>query len=287
MKGYVIALVLAAMVIALASWGNPPGARVGDLPLMSIMAAGVFAVQWAGLLHASAFTTERYYDLVGSLTYISVVLVALAFSAPNTIGQWLIAGCIVVWALRLGSFLFRRVLAVGEDQRFREIKKSTPRFLVAWTLQGVWVFITAGAGVAAILTQNAAPSPVVFISGLILWVLGFAIEAIADHQKHRFRQDPANAGKFIQSGLWARAQHPNYFGEIVLWLGVAVMAITFLEGASYIFLLSPVLVILLLTRVSGIPTLRRTAKVRWGDDPDYRAYCERTPVLVPRLGSRW
>lgn len=286
MKGYVIALALAAIVIGLASWGNPTGALVGDLPLMAIIATGVFAIQWLGLLHASAFTTERYYDLVGSLTYISVVLVALAFSAQTTIGQWLIGGCIVVWAGRLGSFLFRRVLAVGEDQRFREIKKSTPRFLVAWTLQGVWVFITSSAGVAAILTPNPNPLPAVFIVGLALWVIGFAVEVIADNQKQHFRQNPANAGNFIQTGLWAHSQHPNYFGEIVLWIGVAVMAITCLEGASYVFLLSPLLVILLLTRVSGIPTLRRTAKARWGDDPEYQAYCKNTPVLVPRLWSR-
>mgnify|MGYP000921249834 FL=1 len=285
MKGYVIALVLAVIVIALASWGNPAGAQVGDLPLMAIIASGVFAIQWLGLVHASAFTTERYYDLVGSLTYISVVLTALAFSPHIATEQWFIAGCIMVWAARLGSFLFRRVLAVGEDQRFREIKKSTPRFLVAWTLQGVWVFITSSAGVAAILTPNPNPVPAVFIVGLALWVIGFAVEVIADKQKQQFRQNPANAGKFIQSGLWARSQHPNYFGEIVLWIGVAVMAITCLEGASHVFLLSPLLVILLLTRVSGIPTLRRTAKARWGDDPEYQAYCKNTPVLVPRLGS--
>ncbi len=283
MKGIVIALVLASVVVVLALWGNPPNALIGGLPAMALMAMGVFGIQWLGLVHASTFTTERYYDLVGSLTYISVVLVALWFSGHLSVYQWLIASCIVLWAARLGSFLFRRVLAVGEDQRFREIKKSTPRFLVAWTLQGVWVFITAGAGLAAILSPNPTPSAGVFLVGLALWLLGFTIEAVADHQKNRFRQDPANAGKFIQSGLWARAQHPNYFGEIVLWIGVAVMAITFLEGASYVFLLSPALVILLLTRVSGIPTLRRTAKVRWGDDPDYRAYCERTPILIPRL----
>ncbi len=286
MKGYVIALVLAVIVIALASWGNPIGARVDDLPLMAIIASGVFAIQWLGLVHASAFTTERYYDLVGSLTYISVALIALAFSPLIATAQWLIAGCIMIWAARLGSFLFRRVLAVGEDQRFREIKKSTPRFLVAWTLQGVWVFITSSAGVAAILTPNPNPVPAVFIVGLALWIIGFAVEVIADNQKQQFRQNPVNADKFIQSGLWARSQHPNYFGEIVLWIGVAVMAITCLEGASHVFLLSPLLVILLLTRVSGIPTLRRTAKARWGDDPEYQAYCKNTPVLVPRLGSR-
>ena len=286
MKGYVIALVLAVIVIALARWGNPAGAQIDGLPLMAIIAAGVFAIQWLGLVHASAFTTERYYDLVGSLTYISVALTALAFSPHITTEQWLIAGCIVVWAARLGSFLFRRVLAVGEDQRFRKIKKSTPRFLVAWTLQGVWVFITSSAGVAAILTPNPNLVPTVFIVGLALWVIGFAVEIIADNQKQQFRQNPANAGNFIQTGLWAYSQHPNYFGEIVLWIGVAVMAITCLEGASYVFLLSPLLVILLLTRVSGIPTLRRTAKARWGDDPKYQAYCKNTPVLVPRLGSQ-
>jgi steroid 5-alpha reductase family enzyme len=112
-----------------------------------------------------------------------------------------------------------------------------------------------------------------------LWGAGFAIEAIADHQKARFRADPANRDRFIATGLWAWSRHPNYCGEILLWAGVALVALPALSGFALVTLVSPLFVYVLLTRVSGIPLLEARSDSRWGADPAYRAYKARTPAL--------
>jgi steroid 5-alpha reductase family enzyme len=116
-----------------------------------------------------------------------------------------------------------------------------------------------------------------------VWVFGFAMEAIADYQKSRFNASPANQGKFINTGLWSRSRHPNYFGEIVLWVGVAIIALPVLQGWQWVALISPVFVTLLLTRISGVPLLEKKADEMWGGQEDYEAYKKNTPVLIPRL----
>ncbi len=278
-----ISIAITVVVLGIAWLGDQTGSRLYGLPLMVAMAVGVFAVQWIGLIHARLFETEHYFDLVGSLTYVTVTVFAVQQAIDFGLRQQLIAAAVMIWALRLGPFLFMRIKKAGEDQRFRKIKLSTPRFLLTWTLQGTWVFITAGAALAAIMTPNTDALGGVFYAGVILWIIGFLVEVIADNQKSRFKADPANEGKFINTGIWSRAQHPNYFGEIVLWTGVAVMAWPSLSESALIFLVSPLFVALLLTRISGIPLLRKTAGARWGDDPEYQAYLKETPVLIPRL----
>ena len=276
-----IAVTLAVFAV---SWlGDQTGSSFCGLPLMAALALGVFAVQWVGLIHARLFETEHYFDLVGSLTYITVTILAIQQATVLGLRQQLIAGAVIVWAARLGPFLFMRIQKAGEDRRFRKIKLSTPRFLLTWTLQGTWVFITAGAALAAIMTPNADPLGNVFFFGAVMWVIGMGIEVIADNQKNAFKADPANNGKFINTGIWARSQHPNYFGEILLWAGVAVMALPSLSGSAYIFLISPFFVALLLTKISGVPLLRKSGDERWGDDPEYQAYRKNTPTLIPRL----
>ncbi len=121
------------------------------------------------------------------------------------------------------------------------------------------------------------------VVGFLLWAAGFAVEVVADSQKSSFRADPAHRGHFIPTGLWARSRHPNYFGEIVLWVGVAVIALPVLEGWQWVGLISPVFVALLILRVSGVPLLEAKADAKWGGQPDYEAYKRATPVLVPRL----
>ena len=278
-----ISIAVTVVVLGIAWLGDQTGSRLYGLPLMVAMAVGVFAVQWIGLIHARLFETEHYFDLVGSLTYVTVTVFAVQQAIDFGLRQQLISAAVMIWALRLGPFLFMRIKKAGEDQRFRKIKLSTPRFLLTWTLQGTWVFITAGAALAAIMTPNTDALGGVFYAGVILWIIGFLVEVIADNQKSRFKADPANAGRFINTGIWSRAQHPNYFGEIVLWTGVAVMAWPSLSESALIFLVSPLFVALLLTRISGIPLLRKTAGARWGDDPEYQAYLKETPVLIPRL----
>ncbi len=180
----------------------------------------------------------------------------------------------------------------GADSRFEAIKPSFVRFLTAWTVQGLWVSLTAAAALAAITSAEdgagATGAVAAFgvdaflVVGLLVWAAGFAIEATADAQKRRFRADPANKGRFISTGLWAWSRHPNYFGEIMLWVGVAIVALPALGGWQYATLVSPVFVYVLLTRISGVPMLERAADARWGGEPDYERHTAATPVLVPR-----
>jgi steroid 5-alpha reductase family enzyme len=182
--------------------------------------------------------------------------------------------------------LFRRIQKAGKDDRFDDLKPSFIRFLNVWTIQGLWVTFTAAAALVAITTTHRQALDAFAVIGLLVWVCGFAFEVIADAQKNRFSANPANKGKFIQTGLWARSRHPNYFGEIVLWIGVAVIALPVLQGWQWVALISPVFVTVLLTRVSGVPLLEAKADKKWGGQPEYEAYKKRTPVLIPRLFDR-
>ena len=223
---------------------------VGEYPVLFICLFITFGAQWLVFLPSYYFSTERFYDLTGSITYIVVTLTAL-YHKSNFIGHrsdirsLLIAVFILVWALRLGSFLFLRILKDTEDRRFSEWKKSFPMFLRVWTLQGLWVFLTSVAGVTAISSRKIIDPDIFLYIGSLLWVFGFLFESIADYQKRKFRSE--NQNQFIQTGLWSLSRHPNYFGEIVLWSGIALIAFPALTGVQCVSLVSPVFVFLLLT----------------------------------------
>lgn len=260
--------------------GAHGGASFVGRPVMFWCAAIAFATQWVAFVPAYLQQTERFYDLTGSLTYAGVTSFALIVAPEQDARSWVLTGLVLVWAGRLGSFLYSRIRAEGADARFDQIKPNPWRFLVAWTLQGLWVFLTLCAALAAITTESPGPWGVWDWVGLTVWVAGFGIEVAADRQKSRFREE--RPGHFIDSGLWAWSRHPNYFGEIVLWIGIAIMAASTLRGWQWVTLVSPVFVAFLLTRVSGIPILEQRSDQRWGDDPAYRRYKSRTPALVPR-----
>ena len=283
MKKIIFILLAVGLPMAVATLANPGGVDLAGWPAMSGLALGAFSLQWLAFIPARILQSERFYDLTGSITYIAVTLVAISVATAPSSAQWLIAIMIFLWASRLGSFLFRRIHAAGGDQRFDHIKVSSSRFFVAWTLQGAWVVMTSCAALTAILSAEQPPVGAIYVIGAVMWTTGFAIEVIADRQKSRFREDSANAGQFINVGLWARSRHPNYFGEILLWAGIAVMAIPYLSGTQWVVMLSPLFVYALLTRLSGIPTLARRGRELWGDDPAYQAYVANTPLLVPRL----
>ena len=164
----------------------------------------------------------------------------------------LLIGLLTVWSLRLGIFLFTRIMKSGEDKRFREIKVSFSKFLVTWTLSALWVFITSANALTTIINNVPLSGDIVAYVGIVVWVLGFLFEVISDEQKKRFHHESKNSGDFISDGLWRYTRHPNYFGEIMLWSGIAIISLSTLSGWQYVTLISPLFVFLLLTRVSGI-----------------------------------
>ena len=285
-RNALVALPIVILAGAGIAWaGSQGGATVGGIPIFALCVGLAFLIQWLAFIPAYLLQTEKFLDLTGSITYILVVLIAVLLSPMVDGRSILLVALVVVWAVRLGTFLFRRIQKAGKDARFDEIKPSFIRFLNFWTIQGLWVTITVGAALAAITTSTRKGLDLFAVAGFLVWVFGFALEAVADAQKSRFRADPANKGNFIQTGLWAWSRHPNYFGEILLWIGVAIIALPVLRGWQWVTLISPLFVTFLLTRVSGVPMLEKRADEKWGGQEDYEAYKARTPVLIPRPPS--
>jgi len=281
MKLIAMAVLLLAATMVLGWFASPSVGTVAGLPGLVILFASIFAVQWLGFFHAWLYNTEHYFDLLGSLSFAGAAIAALWWSSGGLVATLLLC-MVVIWALRLGSFLFLRIREVGEDQRFRKIKRSPARFFLVWNLQGLWISLTSSAALTAMLGGVSEPIEIVSIIGVLMWCTGLLFEAMADYQKTQFRRDPAKAQRFIASGLWSICQHPNYSGEILLWWGVAVTALPTFSGGQWLTLISPIFVVLLLTRISGIPSLAAKAARQWGDDPEYQAYVAVTPRLIPR-----
>ncbi len=274
-------LIFVGILVAMA--GSQNGAVFAGIPVFALTVGLAFILQWLVFVPSFLYQTEKYFDLTGSLTYISLTTFAFLVTPGVDLRSTLLFVLVLAWAIRLGTFLFTRIKKAGKDDRFDEIKPSFIRFLNVWTIQALWVTFTAAAAWVAITTSIKKDIDAFAIIGLIIWVIGFAIEVTADTQKSRFNANPENKGKFINTGLWSRSRHPNYFGEITLWVGIAVIAIPVLQGWQWIALISPVFVTLLLTRVSGIPLLENKADKKWGGQPDYEEYKKKTPVLIPRL----
>ena len=229
--------------------------------------------------------TEKYYDLVGSLTYVTTVSLAYFSVETKTMIDSIIYFYVMVWALRLGIYLFRRIRNDGKDVRFEKAKRHFFWFLQYWMGQALWVSLTACAAIIAILSPEEDTLPVLAMVGMALWLSGFTIESLSDYQKRVFRKENNPSEAFIHTGLWARSRHPNYFGEITLWTGIAVIALNTLTGIEYITLVSPIFVYILLTRMSGVNLLERIADERYGHLEEYQRYKRNTPVLVPKLSK--
>lgn len=280
--GQFILILICASLVAVA--GSQETTTLAGLPLFGLCAILAFLIQWLVFIPSFLAQTEHYFDLTGALTYLSLVAVSLFFGSPSKVSI-LIGLLISIWAIRLGSFLFRRVRMAKRDSRF-ENKDQFGWFIVVWTLQGLWVFLTSAAGICAISVSTQGEFGVLSALGLLLWVLGFGIEIIADHQKSSFRALAENKGRFITSGLWAYSRHPNYLGEILLWLGIAVIASPVLTGWQRICFISPIFVWFLLKYVSGVPLLEAQARARWGTEVEYNNYVNTTPVLFPKFSSK-
>ena len=255
-----------------------------DIVMQAVMLA--FLIQWVAYIPAYIFQTEKFYDLTGSLSYLTVIWFVF-FSSNNLSGlniqNLIVVTLISIWAIRLGTFLFGRIHKDGEDKRFRTIKTSASQFFMTWTLQGMWVSICTMCAITAISSSQGITANALFYLGLAFFIVGFAIEVVSDQQKSAFRALPENKEKFITSGLWSKSQHPNYFGEILLWSAIALLSISSLNGTQYLTLISPIFTYVLLVYISGVRMLDDMGNKKWGHLEEYKEYKRNTPTLFLKL----
>lgn len=257
--------------------------EVYDISLVYYLWAWIFAIQIIVFIPSFIFRTEHYYDLTGGITYISTVVIALilknSYQGIDLISL-LLGSMVIIWATRLSSFLFLRVKKSGEDVRFKKIKHSFSWFLMTFMLQGMWVFMCIFPALIVISSFNSEINNYAIV-GSVVWLFGFLFEIVADNQKSNFNK--LNKGKFISTGLWSMTRHPNYFGEFILWLGITIASLGYIDHYKYIVLLTPIFVYLLLTRVSGVNLLEEIGEKRWGNSKEYQKYKEKTPLFFPKL----
>ena len=255
-----------------------------DIVMQAVMLA--FLIQWVAYIPAYIFQTEKFYDLTGSLSYLTVIWFVF-FSSNNLSGlniqNLIVVTLISIWAIRLGTFLFGRIHKDGEAKRFRTIKTSASQFFMTWTLQGMWVSICTMCAITAISSSQGIIANALFYLGLAFFIVGFAIEVVSDQQKSAFRAVPENKEKFITSGLWSKSQHPNYFGEILLWSAIALLSISSLNGTQYLTLISPIFTYVLLVYISGVRMLDDMGNKKWGHLEEYKEYKRNTPTLFLKL----
>lgn len=256
----------------------------GSVPPGAVHAALVVVVlNGLGWALSAYLRTERFFDLVGSASFLASLGAWIWVGALS--GSWrssIVLFFVSVWAVRLGVFLFSRVRQDGSDARFDEVRHRPMRFLVFWVLQILWVVVTL-MPVSSLLQAGGGPQNLHWVdaAGGALVLGGLTLEVVADEQKRRFRR--AGGDGFISSGVWSWSQHPNYFGEIVFWVGITTLCSAAFVGLSWFSAMSPVFVAVLLTRISGIPLLDARAEARWGGDAEWLEYRRRTPKLVPRF----
>ena len=245
-----------------------------------------YVIHWIAYIPAYIFQTEKFYDLTGSVTYLSVVwfvFLSTYQSISLNFGNLILVLLISIWTIRLGLFLFMRIHKAGEDKRFRTIKTSASQFFMTFTLSGLWVTLCSMCALVAISSPEGLVMNALTYVGIILFIIGFGIEIVADNQKTAFRSIESNKDSFITSGLWSKSRHPNYFGEVLLWFAIAVISYSSLEGLQLITLISPVFTYILLVYVSGVRMLEDMNDKKWADDEQYKSYKKNTPMLFPKL----
>jgi steroid 5-alpha reductase family enzyme len=250
---------------------------MNTIALSFLIALGVNAVFFAV---AAIRKTDVVTDLSYSLSF-AVLALALPDAGAHKPVQLVASLLVLLWAFRLGGYLFGRILRIKVDHRFDEMREKPLRFARFWLLQAISVAVIM-LPVSYLLGRENAPGFGPWaIAGVAIWLVGLLIETISDAQKSAFKGTEKNRERFISSGLWKYSRHPNYFGEMLVWWGLFVYAVPFLHGAAFAVAAGPAFLTLLLLFVSGIPLLEKSAAARYGNDPAYREYKRRTSILVP------
>ena len=246
-----------------------------------------FTIHLIIFIPSAIMKNEKFYDFTGMIAYLSIIIFAIQqkYIQIHSIDIYslVLSLLISIWTLRLGIFLFYRVLKVGEDIRFKDVKNNALKFFVWFSISSLWVSLTTMAAMNVVTSKNYNKDLTLLCIGTIIWIIGFLFEIISDYQKIKFKNNASNKNKFIDSGLWSISRHPNYFGEIILWIGIYIITLPSTSGLEYLGIISPLFVIVLLNKVSGINLLEASADKKWGSSKEYQKYKKITPKLIPKL----
>lgn len=225
---------------------------------------------------AYRFQTDKLTDISYGLSFI-LLCILLLFNAEINASHIILVSLICIWAIRLSTFLLIRIFRLKKDIRFDGIREKKWSFLKFWLLQGfaVWVMM-----LPTLLYFNNNSNKLIY-SGIVIWIIGFTIETVADYQKSIFKKYAKSDKEFISSGLWKYARYPNYFGEITVWVGIFIAVIEGLElFQMFIAVLSPLFIFILLRYLTGIPPLEINSMKKRKSNPEFQQYVEKTNLLL-------
>ena len=261
--------------------------------LFLISAVVTVAYQLFFFFIAAAFRFDKVTDLAGGTNFVLVAVLCFCVGPISQIPisisrrQWAVTLLVVLWGVRLSSFLFYRILVTSEDSRFDGVRDNLLKFAGFWLGQAVWVYVVSlpVMFVCGQTGDSAVELTAGDVAGWALAVLGLILETVADNQKFSFRQRQARLAvkePFIKTGVWRWSRHPNYCGELFVWWGIFISASQALTStAQYFIILSPLLITYLLLGASGMPILEQNANKRLGRIPDYHLYRFETSPLFP------
>lgn len=254
-------------------------------PLLALSAGVTVAMQLSFFAVAFGCQIDKVTDFAGTLNFVTLAWLTFDLAGHGYVRQTVNTVLVTIWGVRLGLYLLVRVLKRGHDARFDEMRSKFWSFLGFWVFQMMWVWLVS----LPLLFLNSAATDVAIgprdYAGWALWVLGFLFEVAADQSKDAFLANPSNKGKIIMSGVWSVTRHPNYFGEITLWLGMFITASSVFQPnglpGAYVSVLSPVFTFTILMFGSGVNLAEERYNKRYGPEPWYMEYRARVSPLWP------
>ncbi|MBH60649.1 MAG: hypothetical protein CL907_05760 [Dehalococcoidia bacterium] len=249
--------------------------------ISSIIILVVVFIQFIFYFHSLIFKTDLLFDFIGTLSFITLLTIGLALMVSPDFNKIFISFLLFLWTSRLGIFLLFRRIKAKKDVRFESFLRSPIKLFLVWNIQAIWVVFSSLPLIVVLSSKIEHDFGLLEWGGFSIWLIGFLVEVIADNQKRTFKKN--NPTLFITTGLWGYSRHPNYLGEILIWLGITVMSFKYLSGFGYIALISPVFVFILLRYISGVPQLESIGNQRWGGDDRYKEYKNKVGLLFPKL----
>ncbi len=230
---------------------------------------------------AFALKTDKFTDFTYGITFIILALFLNFTNQTYFPIQILITLMIIIWAIRLISYLVIRILRIKKDSRFDDKRENLLSFLQFWVFQGIAVWIIMLPAILILTQSDSIPVSSIMIMGMIVWLMGLLLESIADGQKFKFKSNPKNKDMWIQSGLWKYSRHPNYFGEMLVWWGIYLIVMPTLQGLAWLTIIGPIFITYILMFVSGIPLLEKKYDQKYVENVKYQEYRRKTSLLIP------